>query len=90
MCPMAAPLASSVKGTLVEEREACAWLVEEMKNMWPWSDKPYAKLVLSIAAKAIRRGRHLTDQERIQNLARAFEEEGDIELANQLRELTGG
>ncbi len=43
---------------------------------WPqFNDKPWVRVALAIAAKAILRGRHLTDEERLQNLLKAMEDE---------------
>lgn len=59
------------------ERERCARLVRQMMDEKPWVDQPWARMAISIAANAIKRGRHLTDQEKAENLAKAMEEEGD-------------
>ena len=39
----------------------------------------------AVAARAIRRGRHLTASEQVENLAAAFEAEGDPEIAAKIR-----
>lgn len=73
------------------EREKCAQLVEELFNQEPRSiyGREGVRVVLSIAARAIRRGRHLTDQEKLDNLASAMEEDGDVELGARIRKATG-
>jgi hypothetical protein len=63
--------------TDLEKREAfaagaehAAMLVEAMMDMTPWKDKMDVRCALAIAATAIRRGRHLTDKEKLDNLLR--------------------
>lgn len=58
-----------------EQRERCAKLVEEMLTERPWKDKPWARCALATAARAIRRGRHLTESEKLDNLMAAMAEE---------------
>jgi Zn ribbon nucleic-acid-binding protein len=64
------------------EREACAQLVEKMI---PDRKRPDERVVLAIAANAIRRGRHLTSAEQLRNLAdsmtQADRENGTVENA---------
>jgi hypothetical protein len=50
-------------------------LVEQMIHETPWKDQPWARAALMIAARAIRRGRHLTEREKLENLAASFEDE---------------
>ena len=73
-----------------------AKLVEAMMDQMPWCDQPWARCALVVAAAAIRRGRHLTEAEKLINLADAMEDdEGDPddlrrrnrEAANKLREI---
>jgi len=55
------------------EVEHYAKLVSEMIDQFPWRDKPDARVALAVAARAIRRGRHLTEAEKLRNLANAME-----------------
>lgn len=55
--------------------EQSAGLAEEMMQQHPCAKKPWARMALAIAAKTIRRGRHLTDEERHGNLLNAIEKE---------------
>ncbi len=55
-------------------REECAALVEAMMDQKPWKDQLWSRTALAIAARAIRRGRHLTESERLKNLANAMED----------------
>lgn len=69
-------------------RERSAKLIEAMAQWKPWNDKRNVRVALSIAARAVRRGRHLTEAEQIENLAKSMEEDGDpegIECAAVLR-----
>lgn len=69
------------------EREIAAQLVEAMMDQSPWSDKIDARCALAIAARAIRRGRHLTNKERNENLAVEFDKDGDHKTAELIRRL---
>lgn len=60
-------------------RERSAKLIEDMIRRRPWSDKADVRMALSIAARAVRRGRHLTEAEQLENLAKSMEEDGDLE-----------
>lgn len=60
-------------------RERSAKLVEAMITQRPWADHQWARVALAIAASAVRRGRHLTESEKIENLAKSMEEAGDPE-----------
>lgn len=51
----------------------------------PYKDEPAARVALAVAARAILRGRHLTEAERGENLAKAFEAEGDHDIARRIR-----
>lgn len=77
-------------------QEEAAKLVEVMIRQRPWEDQPWARCALGAAARAIRRGRHLTEAEKLQNLAAAMEDDaGDTEeeraanraAAQRLREI---
>ena len=60
---------------------------QAMIGQAPWKDRPWARLALSTAARAIWRGRHLTDREKLENLAAAIEDGGlGAELARRVRE----
>lgn len=65
----------------MDERERHAKLVEALIDQKPWRDELWARAALACAAHAIRRGRHLTEAEKLENLAKAMEEpiEGDDE-----------
>lgn len=68
-----------------ETQEKCAKLLDTMLHETPWKDQQWARCALTIAARAIRRGRHLTASEKMANLATAFEEENMSEAAAKLR-----
>lgn len=68
-------------------RESAACLIEQMIEQKPWRDQMWARGALMIAARAIRRGRHLSNAEKSDNLALAFEQEGDHEIAAKIRRL---
>lgn len=61
-------------------RQRYASLVKEMIEQAPWRDKPDARMALTVAARAIVRGRHLTEAEKLRNLAAAMEAD-DIDPA---------
>jgi hypothetical protein len=63
------------------DRDQCAELIEAMIWQAPWCDQPWARMALAIGARAIRRGRYLTEVEKMENLAVAMAE--DPELANK-------
>lgn len=65
----------AIARAILAERERCALLVEEMIKQHPCSEKPWARMALAIAAKTIRRGRHLTEDERRENLIIALTED---------------
>lgn len=77
-----------------QQREHDAKLVEAMIEQSPWSDKPWVRMALAIAARSIRRGRHLTEAEKLRNLADAMAAEdidpekcGDMKpIIDRLRE----
>lgn len=60
----------------VIERDRLAKLVEQMIDYGATGvyAKPAARMALAIAASVVRRGRHLTDSEKLCNLATAMEE----------------
>lgn len=61
--------------TLSDQIEEDASMVEEMIT-WPqFSDQPWARMALRIAARAIRRRRHLTDAEKLENIRLFLAEE---------------
>lgn len=53
----------------------------------PWSEKPWTRCALAVAGRAIRRGRHLTEREKLLNLAASMTEDGDefADLAARIR-----
>ena len=58
-----------IAGQLVKEtREECAQLVEAMLQTTPWKDQMWSRGALMIAARAIRRGRHFTNAEKLAHL----------------------
>ncbi len=52
-------------------QEQAADLVEAMIAMPPWNEQMWSRGALMIAARVIRRGRHLTGKERADNLVKA-------------------
>ena len=59
--------------------EECAKLIDDVMK----AEKPgRAKMMLAIAAKTVRRGRHLTDSEKLANIERAMREAEAEEAAN--------
>lgn len=58
-------------------RHDCAQLIKTMIDWHEFKDKPWVRMALAIAARAIIRGRHLTDEEKLENLRRAMLEEDD-------------
>ena len=67
----------------IADRDAA--LCEALMQEKPYCDQPWARMALAVAARAIRRGRLLTGTEKTENLANAFDEEGDHETAERLR-----
>jgi hypothetical protein len=59
----------------ISSREMDARLVETMMQETPWRDQQWARCALAAAASAIRRGRLLTEAEKLENLAKAMEED---------------
>lgn len=82
---------TSPRDAEMAERERCAKLLEALMAEVPWRDKQWARCALAVAARAIRRGRRLTDQEKLNNLANSMEEAdaetGSKELAPFVAEL---
>lgn len=72
-------------------REHCAKLCEDMITVKPYCDQPWARMALAVAARAIRRGRHLTSSEQLHNLADSMSEDGPefAEVADKIRALAG-
>ena len=59
-------MAIRIAGQLVKQtREDCAQLVEAMIQMDPWKEQMWSRGALMIAARAIRRGRHFTNAEKM-------------------------
>ena len=75
---------SLVRADVAREQDAA--LCEALAKEKPFCDKPWVRLALMTAAKAIRRGRLLTTAEKNENLALAFEEKGDKEFATWIRQ----
>jgi hypothetical protein len=63
-------------------QEECAKLVESLMDEKPWADKVWSRVALAIAARAIRRGRLLTEREKAENLIRAIYEPEDEDAEN--------
>lgn len=53
-------------------------LVEGMIKESPYDRWPQSRMALAIAANAVRRGRHLTSEEKMRNLVDAMEEDGPL------------
>lgn len=68
-----------------QQRKYDALLCRKLANEKPYCDQPWARMALFIAANAIERGRLLSDAEKNENLAAAFDEDGDHELAEKIR-----
>jgi hypothetical protein len=87
--------------TTQAERDQLADMVLEMLEHRPEGvfGKPDARIAIVVAASAVRRGRHLTEQEQLINLANGIEEpiEGDTPediasskaLADRIRRAAG-
>lgn len=78
-------LEEDIRFGLKKARKADAELVRSLSKEKPYQEQPWARMALFIAANAIDRGRLLTDAEKMENLATAFDEEGDHELAAKIR-----
>lgn len=50
------------------DNEEAAKLVEVMIEQAPWKDHIWARAALRIASRAVRRGRHLTNEEKLENI----------------------
>lgn len=70
---MAQRLHEYAHGGAAAGREASAKLVEHLMDTYEMRDKPERRVCLAIAARAIRRGRLLTEAEKLRNLADAME-----------------
>lgn len=73
--PPCACAQSLIDAVVKMERARSARLVEAMIGQRPWNEKPWARCVLAIAGRAVRRGRHLTEAEKAANLMAAMAEE---------------
>lgn len=80
-----APSASAPEQWRTMESGKAAALCEALMEQTPYNKQPWARVALAIAARAIRRGRHLTPTEQLENMAKAFEEEGSPEIAEKIR-----
>jgi predicted transcriptional regulator len=69
-------IAQTIDFAIGGERERCAKLLETLMAETPWRDQQWSRAALAIGARAIRRGRLLTDQEKLINLANSMEEDG--------------
>jgi hypothetical protein len=67
----------SAAATIDQQKEFYAKLVEQMINEKPWCEKVWARASLATAARAIRRGRHLSGSEKLANLKAALIEEAE-------------
>lgn len=71
----------------MSEREEAAKLVLAMMNQRPWCDQPWSRAALGAAARAIQRGRLLSEREKLLNLANAFaEDDPKDDVARRIRE----
>lgn len=61
-----------MKRLVTIDQDQSAALVEAMIDLPPWKDQMWSRGALMMAARAIRRGRHLTDIERVENLRKAI------------------
>lgn len=78
-------LAPDTAAAVAVERDANANLLMALMEEKPWKEKQWARCALAIGARAIKRGRLLTDREKLENLAKAFEDGGDKDNAAALR-----
>lgn len=58
-------------------QEQCALLVDQMLAEPAWANNRHSKLALTVAARAIRRGRQLGSHEKWENIKAFCEENGD-------------
>jgi len=58
----------------MDDQERYAKLVEGLIDQAPWRDQMWARCALACAGSTIRRGRYLTEAEKLENLAKAMEE----------------
>jgi len=68
-----------------QQRDRDLEIVRSLAKQKPYCDQAWARMALAIAASAIERGRLLTDAEKNENLAKAFDEEGDHDTAAKIR-----
>lgn len=75
--PRTARTDSTQSQSLGEEAQRAkdAQLVRDMLEMPQWKDQAWARMALTVAARAIERGRHWTPDERLDNLFDALMEE---------------
>jgi|GEM_PF-4765121 len=66
--------ASIKKHEPVMGQEECASLIDAMLSESPWKDQMWARGALMIASNTIRRGRHLTTEEKFQNVMRHLDD----------------
>lgn len=59
----------------IEQRVKDAQLVRDMLEMPQWKDQAWARMALTVALRAIERGRHWTPSERLDNLMEALMED---------------
>lgn len=62
---------------LKNEREDRAKLIDDMLKEPGWANHPRSRLALTVAARTIRRGRHLSSMEKWENIKAFCEESGD-------------
>lgn len=56
-------------------------LVRDMLADPKWNDQPWARMALTVAARAIERGRHWTPSERLENLFDGLMSDADLNEA---------
>ncbi len=61
--------------TVDASTERAIKLVQALMNEKPWCDQQWARCALAIAASAIQRGRLWSEDEKLENLAKAMEED---------------
>lgn len=67
---------------VAEQRTKDAQLVRDMLEMPQWKSQAWARMALTVAARAIERGYHWTPDERLDNLFEALMEEAEKDESN--------
>ena len=76
-------VSDTLEAFAAEVNRDAAQLVKDMLEKPEWSSQPWAKMALTIAARAIERGRHWTPSERLDNLMDALTEDALEEMEDE-------